>query len=230
MEDKIQGGYYIKARCIQDSEIATAPPHVREIWDWLLKECNHADNKLFKRGQCMRTFKDIQDGLKWYIGWRKMTYSKWDCEKAMKVLKKATMITTKKTTRGLIITVLNYDFYQDASNYESHTIATRKPQCTDTINKNVKNVRSKKYIHIVKPTIPEIQEYAKSIEFNIDAEHFFNHYEANGWKQSNGLPIKKWQSAIVTWKKNQSKFENKKQSNQIKPPEAKYKDFEGGTV
>ena len=43
---KIKGGYYIKARQIQDSEIAHSPPHFREIWDWLIKEANHKDKKV----------------------------------------------------------------------------------------------------------------------------------------------------------------------------------------
>jgi len=42
---KIKGGYYIKARCIQDSEISIMPPYIREIWDWLLKEANHTNKK-----------------------------------------------------------------------------------------------------------------------------------------------------------------------------------------
>lgn len=150
---RIKGGYYLKARCIQDSEIAHAPPHVREIWDWLLKEANHKTVKkhgqTYNRGEVLCTYNDIRDALHWMVGWRKMTYSKWDCEKAMKVLKKATMIATRKTTRGLLITICNYEYYQNPKNYESQnytadTKATRKPQSTDTINKNEKNEKNDK--------------------------------------------------------------------------------------
>lgn len=145
---KITGGYYIKARKIQDSSIATAPPHVREIWDWLLKEVNHSDKvyngRNIKRGQCVRSYSDIINGLKWYVGYRKMTYSKANCETAMKWLKKHTMITTTKTTKGMVITICNYDKYQDPKNYETYKKTTkkptRKPQSVDTINKNEKNV------------------------------------------------------------------------------------------
>jgi len=144
----IKGGYYIKARCIQDSEIAHTAPHIREIWDWVLKEANHKDTKVCKRGQCVRSYKDIQEGLLWYIGWRKMTYSKDQCEIAMKWLRKRAMITTKKTTRGLIITIVNYDKYQLPANYDNHTqdatITTREPQNLHTINKNDKNVKNDK--------------------------------------------------------------------------------------
>ena len=149
---KIKGGYYMKARCIQDSEISIMPPYIREIWDWLLKEANHSDKKSnglsIKRGQLIRTFKDIQEGLKWMIGWRKMTYKKWQCENAMKFLRERTMITTMKTTRGMLITICNYSLYQDPKNYESNKrtdrITTDPKQTTDTINKNDKNVKNDK--------------------------------------------------------------------------------------
>lgn len=139
----INGGYYIKARKIQESEIAHAAPSVREIWDWLLQQANHKTNKVCDRGQCVRTYKDIMDGLSWYAGWRKMTYSKSDCENAMKFLRSRLMITTQKTTRGLVITIVNYDLYQNPKSYESHTEYSTEyhslPQHTATINKNDKN-------------------------------------------------------------------------------------------
>jgi len=149
--DKIPGGYYIKARKIQNSDVAIAPPHVREIWDWLIKEANHKDQivhgTLIKRGQLIRSYHDIQEGLHWLIGFRKKTYTKWQCEFAMKWLTKHKMITTRKTTRGLFITICNYSYYQNPSNYESHNEshndATMMPQGTDTINKNDKNDKKK---------------------------------------------------------------------------------------
>ena len=149
---KIKGGYYIKARKIQESEIAHASPYVREIWDWLLKECNHKDkkvgNRTIHRGQCVRSFRDIQNGLSWKVGYRTERYKKWQCEKSMKWLTRATMIATTKTTRGLVITILNYDFYQDPKNYDSNTDsyngATMEQQLTATINKNDKNVKNEK--------------------------------------------------------------------------------------
>ena len=152
MQKKINGGYYIKARCIQNSEISVMPPYIREIWDWLLKEANHSDNKshgvIIKRGQLVRTFKDIQEGLKWMIGYRKMTYKKWQCENSMRFLRKRGMVTTMRTTRGMLITICNYSHYQDPENYESNlkavTRTTVNKRLTDTINKNDKNVKNDK--------------------------------------------------------------------------------------
>jgi hypothetical protein len=121
----ISGGYYIKARCIGDSEIAHQPPHYRELWDWLLANANHTDRKIYgktiHRGQLHCTIDEIREGLHWHIGYRKQTYKKHDCENAMKWLTRAEMVTTAKTGRGTIITICNYDYYQNPDNYGNRT-------------------------------------------------------------------------------------------------------------
>jgi len=53
------------------------------------------------------------------------------------------MITTTKTTRGILVTICKYDFYQNPDNYvnhnETYNETTRKPHQNRTINKNNKN-------------------------------------------------------------------------------------------
>ena len=141
--NKIPGGYYIKARKIQESSIAKAPPHVREIWDYLLMKANHANTEKYKRGECFVSYKEIINDLSWFVGYRKMSYKKHHCEIAMKRLTKESMIATTKTTRGIKVSIINYDYYQDPKNYESYTTApaktTRMLQRLATINKNGKN-------------------------------------------------------------------------------------------
>lgn len=142
---KINGGYYIKARKIQESKIQRKPPHVREIWDWLLMNANHSDKKYkgytIKRGQLFRTYKDIRDGLAWYVGYRKTTYSESQTKKAMMALREARMIDTMKGPCGVLITILNYDYYQDPKNYERTNERTNERTTNGTTinNKNEKN-------------------------------------------------------------------------------------------
>jgi len=143
-KDYIQGGYYIKARCIQESDIAAKPPCVRETWDWLLRNANHADNGKLQRGQLVRTLSDIKEGLAWYVGYRKMTYSENQLKHSMKALRTLLMINATKTTRGMLITICNYERFQTPANYESTSestieIPTKAPRITfasPTINKN----------------------------------------------------------------------------------------------
>jgi len=119
---KIKGGYYLKARKIQESEIAHLPPHYREIWDWFLMKANHQNcniyGKTIKRGQLHCTIGDVREGLHWRVGYRKERYSQAACENAMKWFAKAEMITKTKTGWGIIVTICNYDFYQNPKNYD----------------------------------------------------------------------------------------------------------------
>jgi len=158
-EEKIKGGYYIKARKIQDSKIATAPPHVREIWDWLLKEANHKPKKyagfVVERGQLFRSYMEIREGLHWMVGWRKMMYNENQTKKAMKFLREGGMIDTKKELGGVLITICNYDYYQTPENYERTNESTNErtieePLKNQTIpynNKNDKNDKNKEKIY-----------------------------------------------------------------------------------
>jgi len=212
--EQIKGGYYIKARKIQESDIAHVPPHIREIWDWMLKECNHKDTKVCKRGQCMRSYKGIQEGLSWFVGWRKHTYSKDQCETAMKWLKKHTMITTRKTTRGMVITVINYDRYQNPASYENHKsthrITTREPQTSHTINKNEENEENVKriYINLKSDWYKQAKEDFSEINVDYELKQFLI------WEKDN--PRKSHKKAFKNWLLNARKWcGNKKQEEDL---------------
>ena len=198
---EIEGGYYIKARKIQESEIAFAPPHVREIWDWLIKEANHKDNGKFKRGQTMRSYNDIRNGLKWHVGFRTERYSKNHCETAMRWLTKRGMIHTAKTTRGMIITIVNYDIYQNPMNYgkynETYNKHTTNIQSVDTINNNDNNDKNdKKGLHLFSNS--EYYDIAKFKDKfysnpNYQKYDYSYYYEAvKNWADSKGAMKKDW--------------------------------------
>lgn len=212
----IPGGYYIKARCIQQSAIASAPPYVREIWDWLLMEANHRDVKyagfFVKRGQLFRGYDDIIEGLSWRIGWRKGSYSKDHVKKAMKALRKHSMIATTKALGGVLITICNYDRYQNPQNYESTnestTESTNEAPNHPHYNKNVKNdknERKKKYLDCVLLTD---QEYSKLVELfgedgtkqKIDA--------LNTGIMSKGYKYKSHYHTILNWERRKGGLKN----------------------
>lgn len=169
MNDKkiINGGYYIKARSIKDSDIMRCPPYIREVWDWLLMNVNHADGKssgkIIKRGQLHTSFDEIIAGLVWYIGYRKMGYTKDHMKNAMRTLKKLSMITTSKSTTGLLITICNYEFFADPKNYDNTSDNTNDntnenptitPMQHHLINKKKKNDKKKEEIKDTKADLP----------------------------------------------------------------------------
>ena len=54
----IKGGYILQPRVIDESEVSKFPPHVREIWLYLLRKANFIDlqtnGKIIKRGQLLK--------------------------------------------------------------------------------------------------------------------------------------------------------------------------------
>lgn len=56
------------------------------------------------------------------------------------------------------------------------------------------------------PTAEQVDEYAKSIGFEIDSEKFCNHYQMRGWLV-NRTPMKDWEAAVRTWKSNAKNFD-----------------------
>ena len=52
-----------------------------------------------------------------------------------------------------------------------------------------------------KPTLSEIKEYCIERNNNVDAQHFYDYYESNGWKVGKNS-MKNWQAAVRTWEKN----------------------------
>ena len=60
-----------------------------------------------------------------------------------------------------------------------------------------------------KPTIEQIKAYCQEANKNIDAEAFFDFYEAKGWVVGRA-PMKDWKAAVRNWAKNESQFLRRK--------------------
>lgn len=197
----IKGGYILQPRIIDESKVSKYPPHVREIWLYLLRKANHEDNvthgTLIKRGQLKTSYRTILDDLSWYVGYRKESYKKHHCETAMRLLTKEHMVTTAKTTRGIIVTICNYDYYQDPKNYETDSAndneTTMKRQSTDTINKNEKNDKNIKkefdlsFVDVVfMPLVRDFIQYRKEIKKAYKTERGVKQFYNELRKLSNG--------------------------------------------
>lgn len=66
--------------------------------------------------------------------------------------------------------------------------------------------KNKKFI---KPTVSEIETYCIERKNGINAQKFFDYYEAKGWVIGKS-PIKNWQAAVRTWEGNDKKWEQEK--------------------
>ncbi len=59
---------------------------------------------------------------------------------------------------------------------------------------------------MIKPTAQQVKEYADSIDYEIDAEHFLDHYDLIGWVYGKSrTPIVDWKACVRTWKRGDAK-------------------------
>ena len=129
-----------------------------------------------------------------------MRYSKPQLTKSLRRLREGNAIATSKATRGIYITILNYDYYQDPANYESNTEETtkvsRRKREGRTINKNVKEVKNKECKevknknHVKTKTSsgaeinrPTWEAYSKAYEFRYKSAPLRNHKQNSLIKQ-----------------------------------------------
>ena len=77
------------------------------------------------------------------------------------------------------------------------------------INNNItKDEKSKKEksANFIPPTLEEVKAYFTERNTTINAEAFWAHYEANGWVQSRGKPIRNWKACLTTWEHRKGDF------------------------
>ena len=144
MDEKIKNGAFQIARQLFDSELwIEKPSSWKIIWIYILGKVNHQDNKQFERGE---GFFNFTQELK-QIG-RDITYDM--IRHSMTYFKRNGMLSTTKSTRGIIVKVLKYNKFQKLENYKSTIVSTTKAQPkhnqSTTINKNVKNANNVKNI------------------------------------------------------------------------------------
>lgn len=68
-------------------------------------------------------------------------------------------------------------------------------------NENEIYINKEKVSKFKKPSLEEVKQYCAERNNGVDAEKFWNYYEANGWKIGKN-PMKNWKAAVHTWEKN----------------------------
>lgn len=120
----MSGGYLLLARNIIHSEIFRKPPHYFKLWIWMLSKAFWKDGSMVKRGQLLTTIAEMQDvGLHRSGGRQQGRFTEDQVRSCYQYLKKKGAITTHKTTRGLIITIVNFEKYQTPGSYISSVTA-----------------------------------------------------------------------------------------------------------
>lgn len=114
----IPGGYVIMSRDLAQNILKDLSPYARDLFWYLLQRANHQTNHICKRGELKTSYTEIIENTKWKVGYRTQRHSKNRVKSLLDQLRRASRITTRKTTRGLIITICDYNIYMDTNNYK----------------------------------------------------------------------------------------------------------------
>ena len=96
-------------------------------------------------------------------------------------------------------------------NISKYNINNNKYICDSKVTKNNLNV------NFIKPTIEEINQYCIEKCYNIDAEKFYNFYEAKGWMIGKNK-MKNWKSALTVWNRSNVNNNEVKAKNKVQAP------------
>lgn len=87
----------------------------------------------------------------------------------------------------------------------------------DILNNSLSNAHARG--NFVKPTVEEIADYCAERGNGIDARHFYDYYESNGWKVGRN-PMRDWKATVRNWE------QREKQSPSPKPSPRRQSTFE----
>ena len=111
------------------------------------------------------------------------------------------------------------DRYKPSKYAEIYTLDTKCIQLVDKLDTQVrlgkdrlgkdKDIyQEKKNPYFQKPAIEEIIAYCKTRKNNIDAQHFYDYYEARNW-MLNKVKMKDWKACVRTWEQNNKQIHYK---------------------
>ena len=181
--------------------------NVRVLFFHLLLKANYEDKKwcgkTIKAGQLITSLDHLaaQTGLT-----RQQTRT------ALDKLKSTHEINIQTTRQNTLITINNWISFQEDNTQITHNQHTNNTQIT--LTKEIKKERNKELVVVmgkqpqqkkfIPPSVEEVREFCKERNNGIDAERFWHYYNSKGWKIGKE-PMKKWQSAVITWEKQDAK-------------------------
>lgn len=228
-------GYILESKKIIDSGIWKKPPLYFKVWHYLLLNAQFTDKGSLKRGQLFTTINEIAEACSYYVGYRKVVPTRKEIWSILEFLRnpyegdnegdnKGTMIETAKVTHGIIVTICNYNKYQDPKTYERnnegndeiHTKEQRSGQQGNNIINEVNEDNKEKIPTVSKrksekpirnqipPTVDMVRAYCIERGNNVDVEKFCDFYESKNWYVGKNK-MKDWQAAVRTWEKQDGK-------------------------
>lgn len=230
-EDKNFGWVSLHRRSIESSVFQDM--RTWYVWSWCLMKANHKTRVVPFNGV------DIEIARGSFITGRTSALSELHgltaqrYRTALEYLKSTSRITTKATNKFTIITISNYDEYQNVNlqddqqnNQQTNQPVTNQQPTNNqpvTTNNNDNNVNNENNVNkvtgrilkksaFIPPTLDDVKAYFKEKGYTEDAAiRAFNHYDAGNWHDVKGKPVQIWRQQMnKVWFKPENKISDNK--------------------
>lgn len=203
-------GWISVHRQIRDCELlwGDKPFSRGQAWIDLLLLANHEDKRMIfdgsvievKRGQRVTSYRTLCEAWGW---------SNTKVANFLDMLETEQMIEKQSDTKKTLITIVNYDKFQDLmkeKRQQSDTETTPKRRNNNDNNENNINKKEggKPQRVFIPPTVDEVTAYCKERKNGIDAQAFIDFYSSKGWMIGKNK-MKDWKAAVRTWERRGTK-------------------------
>lgn len=226
----MKDGYILLYRQITENPIWTEKPYSRgQAWVDLLIKASFKDVTAIikgkkvevKRGQLLRSI----DNLAKEWGWSKNKVYRF-----LKYLTGEQMVHLNGTPYGTLITIENYETFQNLRNANESADGTPDGSPDGTRKKESKRKYKEERGFFEAPTLADVSSYVKELGYQMDPAAYYDYYSETNWRKKNGQPIRDWKASVRTWERREKEFakgnnkDSPKKPAQVEPP--KYKQLE----
>ena len=122
---------------------------------------------------------------------------------------------TSQKVKNAIVSVAEHIKHEPFKRYVMDRVSIRYPYGmhttdTDTVSETVSETETetetenrgedaRQSLAAPAPSVEDVEKYRQEIGSKVDAQLFTDFYNANGWRQSNGNPVKDWKAAFRAW-------------------------------
>ena len=77
------------------------------------------------------------------------------------------------------------------------------------------NKPNNKHKRVQTPTLEQVEAYIEEKQLSVDANKFFEYFEAGDWTDSNGNKVKNWKQKLLTWNNHSKKDDSEEQAGGV---------------
>ena len=197
-------GWFFAHRKMQFNELYLEKPFDRwHAWEHLLVNAEYEERYIQTKkgtvhlmpGQLLIGERDFAEE----VGWTRKKVRHF-----LGTLEGTKMVTTERTAKGTIVTIVNWGFYQNKGTSEGTDEGTAKGTDEGTLYKKYKNYKKREeggdipHPQFSPPTLSEIKAECEANGYTaVNQQKFFSYYEGRNWRIG-GEPIN-WKAMLQHW-------------------------------